>query len=105
MFIQTDKALYKGDDIVRFRVYAVDFKTLSYAVKGDSMVTITDPAGNKIKQFSSVAFVKGKYESQLSLTREPPLGTWQITVKAEGEVSWQLRTESTFTCNRCFCVA
>ena len=61
------------------------------------MVTIIDPAGNKIKEFSSVAFVIGKYESQLFLTSEPPLGTWQITVQAEGEVSWQLRTESTFT--------
>ena len=91
MFIQTDKALYKGDDIVKFRVFAVDFKTLSYAVKGVSTVTITDPSGKKVKEFSKVAFVKGKYGSQLSLTSEPALGTWQITVQAEGEVSWQLQ--------------
>ena len=91
MFIQTDKALYKGDDIVKFRVFAVDFKTMSYAVKGVPTVTVTDPAGNKVKEFSKVIFVKGKYESQLSLTSEPALGTWQITVQAEGEVSWQLQ--------------
>lgn len=87
MFIQTDKALYKGDDMVRFRVYAVDSRTLPYAVDGITTITITDPYGNKVQEFSNVTFVKGKFESQILLTSEPSLGTWKISVQAEDEVS------------------
>lgn len=87
IFVQTDKAIYKADDTIRFRLFAINSKTLPYAVQGSPVVTINDPAGNKIKQFANVTFIKGKYENELLLSSSPQLGSWMISIEAEGEVS------------------
>jgi CD109 antigen len=87
IFIQTDKALYKSDDLIHFRVFAINPNSLPYSVQGNAEVTIKDPTGNKIKQLSNITFVKGKYESELLLSSSPPLGSWSIVADIEGEVN------------------
>ena len=88
MFIQTDKEFYEKNDIVRFRVYAMDHRTLPCNVKGETAISITDPAQNIIKlEYLNFTFVKGKFEGQFLLTSEPALGTWVIEASAEDAVS------------------
>lgn len=58
------------------------------------IVTIRDPSNNKIKIFSNVTFVKGKYENQMLLSSSPISGTWTISVTAEGEVGRNLSKKS-----------
>lgn len=85
IFVQTDKSIYKGDDIIRFRLFAIDSLSLPYSLDSSSIVTITDPADNIIKQFANVTFQKGRYENELQLSSSPAIGTWKISVKAEGD--------------------
>ena len=86
VFVQTDKAVYKAGDLIRFRVFAVDSRSRPYEVQGKPVITITDSLSNKIKQFDNVTFVKGKYENELILSKSPNLGDWTIAVTAENEV-------------------
>ena len=86
VYIQTDKAVYKAGDLIRFRVFAIDSRSRPYEVKGKPVITITDSLSNKIQQFDNVTFVKGKYENELILSKSPNLGDWTIAVKAENEV-------------------
>lgn len=92
IFVQTNKAIFKADDVVLFRLFAVNSLSLPYSVQGIPVVTITDPSNNKVKQFANVTFVKGKYENQLSLSSAPQTGSWKISIEAEGEVRmrWKL---------------
>lgn len=85
-FIQTDKAIYKADDVIRFRLFAVNSQSLPYSVKGNPEVTIRDPSGNKVKQFSNITFVKGKYENEFLVSSSPPLGSWSVVADIEGQV-------------------
>lgn len=87
IFIQLEKAIYQANELVRFRLFAIDSQSLPYKVEGDTTITITDPSDNKIKQFSNVSYSKGKHENELLLSSAPALGTWKINVEAEGEVS------------------
>ena len=96
-FIQTDKAIYKADDVIRFRVFAVNSQSLPYSVKGNPEITIKDTSGNKIKQYSNITFVKGKYENEFLLSSSPPLGSWSVVADIEGEVDEFLLRDQNFT--------
>lgn len=89
VFIQTSKAIYKADDVLRFRAFAINAQSLPYSIKGLVEVTINDPDNNKVKHFSNVTFSKGKYESEMLFSSAPKLGSWSIVVEAEGEVIFQ----------------
>lgn len=86
IFIQTDKAIYKANDLIRYRVFAINPQSLPYFVKGLPVVTISDPSNNKIKQYTNITFVKGKYENELLLSSSPKIGSYSIVLEAEGEV-------------------
>jgi CD109 antigen len=88
LFIQTDKAIYKANDIIRFRLFAINPQSFPYNVKGVPLITITDPSDNKIKQYTNITFVKGKYQNELLLSSSPKVGTWKIEVEAESEVTF-----------------
>lgn len=87
IFVQTNKAIFKADDVVLFRLFAVNSLSLPYSVQGLPVVTITDPSNNEVKQFANITFVKGKYENEFLLSSAPPIGSWKISIDAEGEVS------------------
>lgn len=85
MLIQTDKALYKGGDVVNFRVFSINSETLPENVNG-AVVTIFDVNNIKIKTFNAT-FVKGKFESSFDISPTPSFGDWKISVSAGGMVS------------------
>lgn len=87
VFIQTDKALYKADDLVRFRLFAVDANTLPYSVKVSPAVSIFTPSGVLVKKYVNVSFVQGRYEDEFQLASDPVIGDWKIRMESEGQVS------------------
>ncbi|XP_067949555.1 CD109 antigen-like [Watersipora subatra] len=84
IFIQTDKAQYKPSQTVNFRVVVIDSKMMPY--RGSCDIAITDPEGNKIKQWNSVKLESGILTLNLELSDQPVLGDWTIrAVTNKGE--------------------
>ncbi|XP_062547432.1 thioester-containing protein 1 allele R1-like isoform X12 [Armigeres subalbatus] len=84
VFIQTDKAVYKPGDTVRFRVLVLDANTKPLQKINTIKVHITDGKNNRIKQWKDANLVKGVFESELQLSSAPVLGNWKINVETLG---------------------
>lgn len=84
VLVQTDKAIYKPGDKVRFRIILVNGDLKPYIAKTVE-VFITDATSNRIKQYDSVSFVKGVADLELQLSEEPVIGIWGISVKLTNE--------------------
>ncbi|XP_013387199.1 CD109 antigen-like [Lingula anatina] len=82
-FIQTDKAIYKPGQTVRFRAFATgpDLKPLLSPIT----VEIFDTKGNKVKQLKDVQEPSGIVAGELALPTEPVLGNWRIKATVLGE--------------------
>ncbi|XP_050081691.1 CD109 antigen-like [Anopheles aquasalis] len=85
VLLQTDKAVYKPGDTVRFRVLVLD-RNMKPAMAGSSMrLFICDGAGNRVKQWNDVSLNStGVFEAELPLSTEPVLGEWKINVEVLG---------------------
>lgn len=84
VFVQTDKAVYKPGDTVRFRVLVLDPNTKPLQKVDTVKVHITDGKNNRIKQWNDAKLVKGVFESELELSSAPVLGNWKLNVEALG---------------------
>ncbi|NXG51438.1 A2ML1 protein, partial [Psilopogon haemacephalus] len=73
IFIQTDKAVYKPGQQVKFRVVSLDHDLVASKEK--------DPSGNRIAQWQDVTPQQGIVDLSLPLATEPALGTYTIEVK------------------------
>lgn len=81
VLVQTDKAIYKPGDTVRFRVLVLDPNTKPLHKVDTIKVHITDGKSNRIKQWSDAKLVKGVFESELALSSAPVLGRWLVNVE------------------------
>lgn len=84
IFIQTDKAMYKPGDKVKFRVLVLDSE-LNPGIVKKMDVFITDSGNNKIKQWLNAATTLGVFNHELQLAQNPPLGEWKINVLVNNE--------------------
>lgn len=84
-YIQTDKAIYKPGDTIRFRVLVLDANTKPAPIMGDMKVFIQDGNSNRVKQYANVTTTKGVYSDELQLSDFPVLGDWSINVDVNGE--------------------
>ncbi|XP_059143996.1 CD109 antigen-like [Physella acuta] len=80
LFIQLNKAIFKPSDTVKFRVFGVYSDLQSY--KGTMDISIYDANENKIKQWAKVSPEKGVIAQELTLSSQPALGVWKISVEA-----------------------
>ncbi|XP_065603293.1 alpha-2-macroglobulin-like protein 1 [Cyrtonyx montezumae] len=80
VFIQTDKAVYKPGQQVKFRIVSLD-KDLVASDKKLPLVFLKDPRGNRIAQWRDVSPRQGIVELSLPLAAEPALGTYTIHVE------------------------
>nr|UCK81477.1 CD109 antigen-like protein [Arenicola marina] len=80
IFVQTDKAIYKPSQTVKFRALAVYPDLLPYV--GPMNISIYDKQGNKLKQWLNQenAENNGVVGKELPLSEQPPLGDWLIKV-------------------------
>lgn len=90
IFIQTDKAMYKPEEVIHFRVLVLDSKLRPVQWDQNStsfLIYIEDADKNRIKQWKNGKLTKGVFASQFKLSKRPVLGHWQISVIIDGEVS------------------
>ncbi|NXH52863.1 A2ML1 protein, partial [Rhabdornis inornatus] len=80
IFIQTDKAVYKPGQEVKFRVVSLD-KDLTPSNQKLPLVFLKDPSGNRIAQWREVTPRQGIVDLSLPLASEPALGTYTIRVE------------------------
>uniref|UniRef100_A0A0B7AXM8 Macroglobulin domain-containing protein n=1 Tax=Arion vulgaris TaxID=1028688 RepID=A0A0B7AXM8_9EUPU len=78
IIIQTDKAIYKPGQTVRYRVFAVYPDLLLYT--GGISIDITDPNNNKIKVLKNATSPSGVVEDSFNLSDVLSYGTWTISV-------------------------
>uniref|UniRef100_A0A5S6K3W9 Growth hormone-regulated TBC protein 1 n=1 Tax=Xenopus tropicalis TaxID=8364 RepID=A0A5S6K3W9_XENTR len=79
LFVQTDKAVYKPGQTVRFRV--VSLKENLQPGKSQVRTGLIDPGKNRIGQWLNVSLQQGIAELSLPLSSEPSLGEYSIRVK------------------------
>lgn len=86
--IQTDKAIYRGGDLIKFRVFSFDSETRPQNLQ-NVVVTIYDSSNPRVKivSFNNVTFVKGKFEETLQLSNNPNYGTWMVEAVTGTSVS------------------
>ncbi|XP_055894423.1 CD109 antigen isoform X4 [Biomphalaria glabrata] len=80
VFIQLNKAIFKPGDTVNFRVFGVYSDLKSYTDPID--ISIYDANSNKIKQWLKVTPTNGVITQELTLSTQPVLGDWKISVEA-----------------------
>ncbi|NXI85306.1 A2ML1 protein, partial [Rhipidura dahli] len=78
IFIQTDKAVYKPGQEVKFRVVSLN-KDLTPSNQKLPLVFLKDPSGNRIAQWREVTPRQGIVDLSLPLASEPALGTYTIS--------------------------
>lgn len=79
-FIQTDKAVYKPGQTVKFRVVSLN-ENFQPGNNQLSAVALQDPEKNLIGQWLNVSLRQGIAELSLPLSSEPQLGEYSIRVK------------------------
>ncbi|XP_042688696.1 alpha-2-macroglobulin-like protein 1 [Centrocercus urophasianus] len=80
IFVQTDKAVYKPGQQVKFRIVSLD-KDFVASDKKLPLVFLKDPRGNRIAQWRDVSPQQGIVDLSLPLAAEPALGTYTIHVE------------------------
>ncbi|NWT94212.1 A2ML1 protein, partial [Urocynchramus pylzowi] len=82
ILIQTDKAVYKPGQEVKFRVVSLD-KDLTPSKQKLPLVFLKDPSGNRIAQWRELTPRQGIVDLSLPLASEPALGTYTISVEGK----------------------
>ncbi|NXX58955.1 A2ML1 protein, partial [Scopus umbretta] len=85
IFIQTDKAVYKPGQEVKFRIVSLDKDFTPSSKKGADATCpcVQDPSGNRIAQWREVSPQQGIVDLALPLAAEPALGTYTIEVEGK----------------------
>ncbi|XP_023373045.1 CD109 antigen [Otolemur garnettii] len=87
VFIQTDKALYKPKQEVKFRIVTLfsDFKPYKTSLN----ILIKDPKSNLIQQWLAQQSVLGVVSKTFQLSSHPILGDWSIQVQVNDQLYYQ----------------
>ncbi|XP_055295249.1 thioester-containing protein 1 allele R1-like isoform X3 [Sitodiplosis mosellana] len=86
IFVQSDKAIYKPGDLVRFRILVLDQNLKPVPSQEPINIFITDGANNRIKGYANLRTSRGVVSEELQLSSYPVLGDWHIAVEAMGEL-------------------
>ncbi|XP_031632402.1 CD109 antigen-like, partial [Contarinia nasturtii] len=87
IFIQTDKAMYKPGQTVKFRVLVLDSGLKPATLKPNSPLNIyfTDPENNLIKHWLKVTPKTGVFSSEIQLSERPSFGDWKFEAQVGSE--------------------
>ncbi|XP_031620960.1 CD109 antigen-like [Contarinia nasturtii] len=87
IFIQTDKAIYKPGESIKFRILVLDFNLKPIELDNSHLkVYIMDSEKNRIKQWKESQLNTGIFSAELPLSESPVLGDWTITAEVGEEV-------------------
>ncbi|XP_053870695.1 alpha-2-macroglobulin-like protein 1 [Malaclemys terrapin pileata] len=79
-FVQTDKAVYKPGQTVKFRILSLDVNFVP-STRKLTLVTVQDPSGNRIAQWRDVTPQQGIVDLSLPLSAETAVGTYAINIQ------------------------
>jgi CD109 antigen len=85
IFIQTDKAIYRPGNVIKFRAIVAN-PQLKPSVVGSIDVAMRDGAGNLIREWNRVFTTSGVFAGELELAMAPVLGDWNLTVVVSDQV-------------------
>jgi len=85
ILIQTDKPIYKANELVQFRALFMSESLSPLSLKEEINVTVSDARKNHVKQWTAVSSYRGLLSLELALSDEPTLGEWTIVVEARGQ--------------------
>ncbi len=86
VFIQTDKAIYRPGNQVKFRAVVVG-PDLRPSVVGSIDVSVSDGAGNVVREWRrAFPTLEGVFAGEVDVAGAPVLGDWNITVDVSGQV-------------------
>jgi uncharacterized protein YfaS (alpha-2-macroglobulin family) len=89
--IQTDKELYKGGNLMRFRLFAFDADTRLIDISSDSTtISIIDPNNITMHNITNFDFSKGRYSDEFHFTEFAANGLWRIRVHIDDQVRRKL---------------
>ncbi|NWW85873.1 A2ML1 protein, partial [Rhynochetos jubatus] len=85
IFVQTDKAVYKPGQQVKFRIVSVDKDFTPNNKKGADATcpSVQDPHGNRVAQWRDMSPRQGIVDLSLPLAAEPALGMYTIEVEGK----------------------
>lgn len=84
--VQSDKAIYKPQDIVHYRVLVMDANLKPVIQYGRLHITIKDGGNNVIQKYQDVRLTSGVYANDLQLSDYPKFGEWSVEVEVMDEV-------------------
>ncbi|XP_013104382.2 CD109 antigen [Stomoxys calcitrans] len=93
IYLQTDKALYKPGELVKYRVVVLDSDGKPLKTNNDLAVRIYDSAHNVIQELKELQFTKGVYSGKFKLSEQPVMGDWTIEVLNVKERQLQLQNK------------
>lgn len=83
--VQSDKALYKPGDLVRFRVIVIDAETKPVDLHKTLQIHVEDGSHNRLKQWTNVSTTNGVFAGEFQLSDAPVLGHWYLQFESNGE--------------------
>ncbi len=85
VFIQTDKAIYRPGNAVKFRAVVVG-PDLRPSVVGSIDVAVADGGGNVVRRWArAFPTLEGVFAGEVDIAEAPVLGDWNITVDVSGQ--------------------
>ncbi|XP_013108377.2 thioester-containing protein 1 allele R1 isoform X3 [Stomoxys calcitrans] len=94
VYIESDKGLYKPEDIVQFRIIILDENLQITKIVEPIRVQILDAQRNRVKQYKDIKLDRGVFAAEFKLSKQPFLGNWLISVHISGK--YDLDKEYTF---------
>ena len=85
VFIQTDQAIYRPGNEVKFRVLVLS-PQLKPTVTGSIDVKMTDGKGHLIRDWNRVFTKQGVFAGELEIAKKPVLGDWNIEVDINEQI-------------------
>ncbi|CAN7937756.1 unnamed protein product, partial [Ixodes hexagonus] len=83
--IQTDRPIYRAGEVVRFRLLGIDYRRLPLAKDAVGEVWVKNANRFRVAQWHNVSFSRGMVQLQMELSKEPPLGQWEIFCRLFGQ--------------------
>ncbi|KAI8125140.1 CD109 antigen [Lucilia cuprina] len=85
VMVQSDKAIYKPQDIVHYRVLIMDANLKPALNYGNVNIAIKDGGNNVIRKYTNVKLTSGVYANDLQLSDYPKFGEWSVEVEVMDE--------------------
>jgi hypothetical protein len=86
LMIQTNKPIYKTQDSVDFRVFAINSRTKPYVAKSYSNVFIFDSRHHELRRWKNVQFKMGVFEGKFKFS-DLDAGIYEILAEVDGSVT------------------